>query len=145
MKAHLRAHFLRTAEHHVAKAKHHREIAKHAGQLLEMHKTAKSDMEGLDELLESYIEQHSAIADEHTSMAAHCTEYAKVFSASGKAMGVGDDFDAPMPMPEGLSRVTPNVPHNHLRAVPRHGSRPMPISADAQGDSFFSKLFATEE
>ena len=119
MKALLHEHFTRTGAHHVAKAKHHAAIAEHARKLLSMHKAAKSDMEGLDELLESYIEQHSAIGDEHAEMAAHCLESAKAVSASRKAAGMGDDLDEIMPSP--ISRVTPDVPPN-LRAIPRFGA-----------------------
>lgn len=118
MKSHLVAHFTREGEHHVAKAKHHRAIAKHAGQFLEMHKTAKSDMEGLDQLLESFIEEHSAIADEHTTMAEHCAKCAKSFSATGKAAGMDDGDQL---MPTGISRITPDAPN--IKMVLRPGMR----------------------
>lgn len=115
------SHFSREGEHHVRKAKHHRAIVKHAEQFLEMHKTAKSDMSGLDELLESFIEEHSAIADEHVSYAEHCAKCAKsLANGSGantkKAAGMADELIA-----TDISGVTPDAPRGTL--VPRFGQR----------------------
>ncbi len=137
-----RDHVIREAEHHVRKAKHHRATAKAAGKFLEMHKTAKSDMEGLDELIESYIEQHSAIADEHTDYAEHCAKYAKSLSdgtGARKVAGMenGDELE---PFPEGFSRVVPDVPQN-FRAVPRFGQREIAQAVAPE----FRKLVSIED
>ncbi len=113
-------HFIREATHHIKKTKHHRAIAEHARKLMEMHK-GKSDMEGLGEILESYIETHSAIADEHADYAEHCAECAKSLSngtGARKAAGMenGDEL-----MPTDVHAVVPDVPQN--RAIPRFGQR----------------------
>jgi hypothetical protein len=142
MKAHLKDHFLREATHHIAKAKHHRAIAGQAGKFLEMHKAAKSDMEGLDQLLESFIEEHSAIANEHADYAAHCTECAKAFSASGKAAGgVDHDLYALAPLPAGVS-VIPQKDAPLVRAVLRSGMQALPTPEE---NPLFAKVFGTDE
>jgi hypothetical protein len=136
MKALLHKHFTREGAHHIAKSKHHRAIAEHAGRFLEMHKAAKSDMEGLDEILQSYIDEHAAISDEHAAYAEHCIKCAKAVSDSHKAAGMGDELDTLAPMPEGLSRVTPTKPG--VFAVPRAGMQPLPTAAE---NPLFQKVF----
>jgi hypothetical protein len=118
MKSLLHKHFTRTAEHHVKKAEHHAVIASHASGLLAMHKAEGLDTEALDDLLQRYIDSHAAIADEHQSMAEHCTECAKTCAASGKAMG--DEI-----MPTLISLIAPESPAQRVRAVPRFGAPPL--------------------
>jgi hypothetical protein len=138
MKVLLHKHFTREGEHHIAKAKHHRAIAEHAGKVLDMHKAAAADMEGLDELLQSYIDEHAAVAAEHADYATHCLKCAKACSTSGKAAGMDDDLDALIP--SSISGVAPDVPPN-IRAVARFGSPAVPSKADAT----VAKIFGTDE
>ena len=78
----------------------------------------------------------------HTAFGETCVECAKDSGAmlmSRKAAGMGDDLDALMPLPDGLSTLAPDP--RLVRAVPRYGMREVPTAAP---DSVFSKMFDTE-
>jgi len=164
--------FRRAAEHHVRKAQHHASM----GAAIEKcfgatEKAAKGkadleddglNVEALSELLESFVEQHSAMADEHRQMAEACAQHAEDVAETEKA--TGSEFvknfaptleaqaraavqkalgNSTVPMP-GISVVAPSasVPSG-LTAVPRVGARPIPAAPAVPLE--FTKLFSSED
>jgi hypothetical protein len=119
-------HFQRAAKHHVVLTKRHRAIAAAAEKARGVAKSAKSDLQGvdleaLDQFLETFIEEHSAISDEHVAMAEHYAQCAKTAEkAEGDEMNKADRL-----VPTNVSAVAPTPPG--IRAVPRAGSAPLPV------------------
>jgi hypothetical protein len=73
-------HIRRTSQHATKLAKHHRAIAaavtKCFGKAKKAAKPQDLDLEALNELLEAFLENHSAIGDECMEYAEHCAECA---------------------------------------------------------------------
>jgi hypothetical protein len=139
-------HIRRTAQHATKLAKHHRAIAaavtKCFGKAKKAAKPQDLDLEALNELLESFLENHSAIADEHAAYAEHCAECADAQAekaardrlskrtGDGAAVQPGERLPAP--------------PHGFV-AIPR-GAKALPSSdAPANVPLELQKLFSTAD
>lgn len=123
MRQHLQEHHTRTAE-------------TFAG----IGKVLKDVMDGQEEGSPTH-ELCKALLDKVTPYAEHNLQCCKALSATGKAAGFGDvDLDALMPMPEGLSRVTPTSPG--VTAVPRAGMRELPTP---EQNPLYAKMYGTDE
>ena len=73
----------------------------------------------------------------HKTMKESC---GNVLAACSKAAGFDDDLNKLMPLPEGLSTITPT--HPGVRAVPRAGQQPLPTSAESP---LYAKVFGDHE
>jgi hypothetical protein len=157
----------RAAQHFTKVALHHAAIAKAAEKCGAMAKAAKDDVDSLDldqldELLESFIENHSAIGDEcadYAECCAKCAKEADAEKASVDAMFKAASGAAPSALeglvraavykmlgntviPSSVSVVAPTRPG--LVAVKRPGQPDLP-AAPAVPDvpPEFQKLFST--
>jgi hypothetical protein len=156
---HTEKYLKRAAQHHVVKAQHHRKMGAAIEKCTGMVKAAKSDLESLDveslgELLQTFLDEHQAMADEHGQMAEECAMAAKEAQKADagdlakfasnpvfqeyveKAVreAVGNTV-----VPTSVHAVVPAPPARAgLQAIPRFGSREVPTPVV---EPQFAKLF----
>jgi hypothetical protein len=162
-------HLAREAEHHVRKAQHHGAMADGIQKCTGMVKAAKSDLKQLDldqlsELLDTFLEQHSAMNDEHADYAEHCAKCAQAAKEADDAektatdaMNKATNGTAPSALetavraaflkmfgntlqPSAVSGVAPTPPG--LTAVPRTGAPQIPVAPNVPPE--FAKLFSDD-
>jgi hypothetical protein len=144
-------------QEHRDQEQHHRGLAEHFAKMADMAKSATSEMkdseadpatlyramaghhEALADSHAAHADSHAQDAAEHVGAGEACSECAKVFSISGKAVGM-DDRDELMPLPEGLSVIHGDTPVNKL--VPRAGMRELPTPDE---NPLYAKIFGTDE
>jgi hypothetical protein len=129
MKSDALRHLTETAAQHIALAKSCKALASHFGSLAECAKSHKSEMKDQETdagtLYANASNEYATQSEAHTAIAKSCLDACKALKESKKAAMGGDfDLDELMPMPDGLSRVTPTSPH--VRAVLRPGQRELP-------------------
>jgi hypothetical protein len=118
-------------------AKHHAEMSKADAAMMDEYEEGTPH----HSYHKTRMEKHQMEAAEWTATGEECAACAKSCSATGKAMGLDNSLDELMPMPDGLSVVTSDVPVS-IRAVGRAGMRDLPASAE---NPLYAKIFEGAE
>jgi hypothetical protein len=161
-------HMKRTAQHFAKVALHHKAIAASIQKCFGKNKVAKADLEDIDvdsltEMLQEFLDNHAAIADECVDYAECCAkaaqEDAEKVSAANLKKILSDpegqelvrkmlaDFVGNQIVPTGVRVVVPTVPdagRSGLVAVPRVGQRSVAAAAP-EVPTQFAKLFSVED
>jgi hypothetical protein len=138
-------HFERAAQHHAAVSKCHRGIANAAQKSMRKAEQADLDIESLGDFLESFIEEHNALADEHAEMSEFCSTCSKtagVLAMEAAEKAAKDRFSATV-VSDNVHKVVPTRPG--FTPVVRMGE-PTPSAAAAVGNVplEFQKLVSVE-